>query len=140
MSQPSLLERLGGADAIQQVATALYARLLADEEIGPLFTDTHMPMQRDRLVAYLTEACGGGAHDAAVSLRAAHAAHQVTDRHFSIMASHLVDLLEELGADPDAAAEFLDLVAARRGDVVSHSQIAGLPELSGAPGLVQPPG
>ncbi|MCB0955157.1 MAG: group 1 truncated hemoglobin [Ilumatobacteraceae bacterium] len=137
MSHATLLERLGGTGAIQQVATALYARLMADDEVGPLFRDTHMPMQRDKLAAYLVEACGGPLRDAAVSLRTAHAEHQVTDRHFSIMASHLVDLLEELGADPDAAAEFLDLIAARRGDVVSHSQIAGLPGLSG---LVQPPG
>jgi hypothetical protein len=60
----------------------------------------------------------------AARLRAAHQRQGVTDRHFSILAGYLADLVVELELDADAAADLLDLVASRRGDVVSDSRVA----------------
>lgn len=113
------------------LADRLYGLLLADRELGPLFAQTHIPSQSQRLAEYFIEVCGdtqsvaAAASVSAQRLRAAHASHHVTDRHFSIMASHLADLLSELEVDDDAAADLLDLVAARRADVVSASTVAG---------------
>lgn len=122
---PSLLERLGGPDVVRRVADALYDRLLADDELGPLFTSTHMATQRQALADYLCAASDGhGEVGAGARLRAAHAQQQVTDRHFSIMAGHLADVLEAMEVDAEVAADLLDLVAERRGDVVSGSAVA----------------
>jgi hemoglobin len=119
-----LLERVGGPVAVRAVADALYDRLLADDELGPLFADTHMPTQREALAAYLVGALAGEVTVSAERLRTAHSAQGVTDRHFSIMASHLADLLDEMPIDPETAADVLDLIAARRADVVSGSAVA----------------
>lgn len=119
-----LLARLGGPAAIARVTDALYDRLLADPEIGPLFAATHMPEQRLRLTVYLVAACAAQEALPADRLRVAHYNQGVTDRHFSIMAGHLADLLAEAGVDAEAAADLLDLVAARRADVVSDSSVA----------------
>lgn len=115
-----LLDRLGGPAAIRAVTDHLYDRLLADDEIGPLFATTHMPEMRRRLGDYLIGACTGEITVSAERLRAAHAEHEVNDRHFSIMASHLADLLDDAGVDAESAADLLDLIATRRDDVVNH--------------------
>lgn len=120
-----LLARLGGPDAVTAVTDALYDRLLADPELGPLFATTHMPDQRQRLTAYLLAMCVGEEAVPAARLRAAHAEQGVTDRHFSIMAGHLADLLGDLEVESEAAADLLDLIAERRADVVSGSLVAG---------------
>jgi len=125
MSAPvELLDRLGGRDGIGEVARVLYDRLLADDEIGVKFSDAHLPQLRERLTDYLAEACSGTHDVAGARLRAAHAEHDVGDRDFSIMASHLADVLDDLGVDADASADLLDLVAARRADVVASSHVA----------------
>lgn len=118
------LVRLGGSAVVAQVADALYDRLLADDELGPLFASTHMPTQRVALADYLCAALAGDESGAPDRLRAAHAEQHVTDRHFSIMAGHLADALDELGVDAELAADVLDLVAERRADVVSGSAVA----------------
>lgn len=120
-----LLTRLGGPDAVRAVANGLYDRLLVDDEIGPLFAETHMPTMRERLAEYLIAALEGREAVSAKRLRAAHAEHQVDDRHFSILASHLVDLLEDARVDPDTAADLLEFIASKRTDIVSHSVVAG---------------
>lgn len=109
---------------VRSVTDALYDRLLADDEIGPLFAETHLPVQRAAMAAYLVALCSGTASSAGERLRLAHADHDVTDRHFSIMASHLADVLAAAGADEEAAADLLELVASRRADVVSESAVA----------------
>jgi len=120
----NLLERLGGPAEVRAVTDELYDRLLADEELGPLFTSTHMPTMRVRLGDYLIGACSGEVTVTAERLQAAHAQHGVNDRHFSIMAGHLADLLEGSGIDDETTADVLDLIADRRSDVVSHSHVA----------------
>jgi hemoglobin len=119
-----LLARLGGPAALGRVTDALYERLLADREIGPLLAATHMPAQRERFTAYLVAASRGDEGIPVERLRVAHYGQGVTDRHFSIMAGHLADVLAALGIDAEAAADLLDLIAARRADIVSGSLVA----------------
>ena len=121
----TLLDRLGGAEPVTALANALYDRLLVDDEVGKLFAETHMPTQREALAGYLVGAFSGGDTVSAERLREAHRRHEVNDRHFSILAGHLADLLDESAVDDDTAADVLDAVAALRGDVVSQSVIAG---------------
>ncbi|MGK2947239.1 MAG: group I truncated hemoglobin [Acidimicrobiales bacterium] len=124
-----LLERLGGPMGVRSVTDALYDRLLADDEIGPLFAETHLPVQRAAMAAYLVALCSGTASSAGERLRLAHVDQGVTDRHFSIMTSHLADVLGAAHADEEAAADLLELVTSRRADVVSVPTVAdsGLP-------------
>ena len=121
----NLLERVGGGDAVRTLANALYDRLLVDDVIGEKFTETHMPTQREALAVYLIGAFAGEPTVSAERLRDAHREHDVNDRHFSILAGHLADLLHEAGLDADVAADVLDAVAELRGDIVSESAIAG---------------
>jgi hemoglobin len=119
-----LLQRMGGPVALRALTDRLYDRLLVDDELGPVFATTHMPTLRPKLADYLIGACLGEDRVSAERLRTAHKAHDVTDRHFSIMASHLADLLAESDVDDDTAADLLDLIASRRADIVSGSAVA----------------
>ena len=78
---------------------------------------------RQRLAEYLTGACVGEGSVSAERLRKAHAEHDVNDRHFSILASNLADILAESSIDDDTAADFLDMIADHRGDIVSRSHV-----------------
>lgn len=125
----SLLDRIGGPEPVTRLAHALYDRLLADSEVGQVFAETHMPTQREALAVYLIGAFSGVPSVSGERLREAHREHDVNDRHFSIMASHLADLLGEMSVDADTAADVLDAVAGLRGDIVSESVVAGTWEI-----------
>ncbi|HWL45396.1 MAG TPA: hypothetical protein VNQ73_20810 [Ilumatobacter sp.] len=115
-----LLGRLGGAAALAGVTEALYEQLLADPEVGPLFAATHLPEQRHRFAEYLVAACRGNEPTPSQRLHVAHYDQGVTDRHFAIMHGCLTDVLTTAGFDAAATAELLDLIIARRADVVSR--------------------
>ncbi|TIC80787.1 oxidoreductase [Nocardioides sp. GY 10127] len=59
MSEPTLLEALGGEDAVLALARAWHARVLADPVVSHAFSHGFHPDHEARLAAYLVEAMGG---------------------------------------------------------------------------------
>jgi hemoglobin len=103
LDAPTLFERLGGAAAIANIVTTLYERTAADPELGPYFHTTDMGVQRRKLAEMIGEALGGPSAPWLLGLAEAHRGRGVTHRHFSLLAAHLMDILEELDIDPDEA-------------------------------------
>jgi len=116
---PSLYERLGGTPAIEAVVDELYRRILDDPELAPFFSRVNLRSQKSRMGAFVTMVTGGPADYRGRDMKTAHRRHAVEDRHFDIVAGHLVASLESVGADPVAADELVTMVASLRGDIVN---------------------
>jgi hemoglobin len=116
---PSLYERLGGAPAIDAVVDEFYRRVLADPELAPFFGRVNLRSQTSRMRAFVTTVTGGPDEYRGRDMKTAHRGHAIEDRHFDLVAGHLVATLEFAGADPQAAGELVSAVAGLRGDVVN---------------------
>jgi hemoglobin len=115
----TLYERLGGAPAIEAVVDELYRRILADPELAPFFSRVNLRSQASRMRAFVTMVTGGPNEYRGRDMQTAHRGHAIEDRHFDLVAGHLVATLEVAGADPVAADELVTMVAGLRGDVVN---------------------
>jgi hemoglobin len=69
--------------------------------------------------AFVAMVTGGPDEYRGRDMRTAHRGHAIEDRHFDLVAGHLVATLEFVGADPQAAGELVSAVAGLRGDVVN---------------------
>jgi hemoglobin len=118
-TSPSLYERLGGAPAIEAVVDELYRRILADPELAPFFARVNLRSQKSRMCTFVTMVTGGPAEYRGRDMASAHRRHAVEDRHFDMVAGHLVDALDAVGADPAAANDLVTMVATLRGDIVN---------------------
>lgn len=116
-----LFDRLGGAAAIASIVTALYERVQADPELAPYFHKTEMETQRRKLAEMIGEAMGGPSAPWLLDLDAAHRGRGVTNRHFSLLAAHLMDILIETDVDPDEANGVMNWVASARAAVVEDT-------------------
>lgn len=95
--------RLGGRDGVREVVDELYRRAAADPELAGYFHTTDMETQRSRLTDMISEAVGGPPAPWLKGLDEAHRGRGITHRHFSLMAAHLIDVLEHHGVEPDEA-------------------------------------
>jgi hemoglobin len=116
---PTLYERLGGAPAIEAVVDELYRRILADPDLAPFFGRVNLRSQRGRMQAFVAMVTGGPAEYRGRDMKTAHRRHAITDRHFDLVAGHLVGALNAVGADVVAADELVTAVATLRGDIVN---------------------
>jgi hemoglobin len=117
-SSSVLFERLGGAAGTERIVTALYQRVHGDPELSPYFHQTDMETQQRRLSEMIGEALGGPSAPWLLELDVAHRGRGVTQRHFSLLASHLVDTLEAFGVATEESDAVLEWVAQARDLVV----------------------
>ena len=118
LDAPTLFDRLGGAAVIAEIVTKLYERTSGDPELAPYFHTTDMELQRRKLSEMIGEALGGPEAPWLLGLEEAHRGRGVSHRHFSLLAAHLLDLLEELNVDPDEADVVMNWVAQGRDAIV----------------------
>jgi hemoglobin len=115
----SLYERLGGAPAIDAVVDELYRRIVADPDLAPFFAGANLRSHTSRVGTFVTMVTGGPAEYRGRDMTSAHRRLAIEDRHFDLVAGHLVAILESVGADPVAANELVTLVATLRDDIVN---------------------
>lgn len=119
----SLFDRLGGESAIQSAVGLFYEKILADESLAPFFAGLDMDKQIQKQIAFMTMAFGGPHAYGGRELRDAHSGlvkRGLTDTHFDRVAALLGETLSELGVDPEASKEALELVAGTRSHVLSR--------------------
>lgn len=131
-TDPTMYERVGGTTAITAVVDELYRRANTDPELAAYFHRTDLDAQRLRLVQMIAEALGGPAAPWLSGLGDAHRGRGVTHRHFSLMAAHLLDILEAqglAGAELDVLTRWFasgrDAVVDGIGSAATRRQITG---------------
>lgn len=121
----SLLSELGGAEQLDQIVAAFYAKVVADPDLGPVFADVDV----DRLVhmqeEFLGVAFGSSDHVADTDLRAAHARRAITGRQFSRFVELFEDTLAERGLPRATLERVADRLALYVDDVVGEYGDAG---------------
>ncbi len=124
----TLLQELGGRDAVEAVVARFYEKVLADARLAPFFRGVSMSRLHQHNVDFFTAVLGGADIYRGRNMTAAHAGLDITDAHFDAVAGHLVDTLTELGVPADKRAQVIGLVAPLRAQIVnqkSRLRVAG---------------
>jgi hemoglobin len=124
----SLLERIGGEDAVKAVVASFYDKVFADRVLAPFFANTDFAKQRQRQTQFLIQFMGGKAPAAHSYMRNAHKkfVHEMglNDEHFDIVAGHLVQTLQEFQVPPRLIIEATAAVNSLRDDVLDRPAAA----------------
>ncbi len=122
-TQPSLLARIGGAEAVDTLVGALYFNILNDPRLAHFFRHVSV----DRVVAhqrqFLLAALAGDAapEGMIVSLATAHArlieAEGLGHRHFDALIENLDQTLRDLEVPEYEACEVVAVLAATRSQI-----------------------
>jgi hemoglobin len=116
-----LFDRLGGAAGTERIVDALYQRVQDDPELSPYFHQSDMEAQRRKLSEMIGEALGGPSAPWLLDLDVAHRGRGVTHRHFSLLASHLVDTLEAFDVAADESDDVMSWIGQARALVVDDA-------------------
>jgi hemoglobin len=119
MTDEKLYDRLGGRDGIRAVVDAFYDRLVADEELGPLFEDADVERLRRTQTDFLCEAAGGPETYDAAPIREAHRHVPLTPAHLQRAVRLLSRTLEEFDVPEDDAEKVIGAIAAHEEDLVA---------------------
>jgi hemoglobin len=117
----TLYDRLGGEDAIAQVTTGFYGRVLQDPVLAPYFEGVNMDRQSAMLTAFLVMAVTGDP-DAypGRSMRQAHEGLNIGDAEFDAVVGHLGAVLAGAGVSGDDIAAVAAVAETVRDDVTGR--------------------
>src|SRR5262249_49077511 len=93
----TIYEAIGGRPALKAAVDGLFARLIADPELGRFFPAGVGQVHRGFLITLLGEALGGPERYRGPDLTVAHRGLSISDAHFNRTAALLDDTLVELG-------------------------------------------
>jgi hemoglobin len=113
-STDSLYTRLGGADAMEQLISDFYTRVLEDTTLAPFFKDTALERLRAMQREFLSMALGGPVTYTGRPLGHVHHGRGITKAHFGAFVCHLTDTLAAHGvatADIDHVIETVNTFA-----------------------------
>ncbi len=118
----TLYERIGGKEAIRTAVDRFYVSVLQDEDLAPFFAKVSMKLQQEQQRRFLTQALGGPAVYRGRGMLAAHSRHRITQRHFDLVAGHLVATLSEIGVDEELIAEIVSVVGPLASQIVNSKE------------------
>ncbi len=116
----TIYERIGGEEAVDLAVDIFYKKVLVDDRINQYFDFIDMPGQIEKQKKFLIMAFSGPNHYTGKDMREAHKGMRLNEEHFSAVAGHLVDTLEEINVSPELIEEILQLVGSVKGDVLNQ--------------------
>ncbi len=123
-AKPTHYDRVGGRPAITAVVEQFYARVLADDELAPYFTDADVEAVKRHQVLLLSQVLGGPSEYDGRELGAAHQGLGITSEHYDKVVGHLVAVLTEAGADDELIAAAGGVLASVKDDIVEDGAAA----------------
>ncbi len=115
----SIYDRLGGAEAIKATVEKFYQRVLDDPQLQPFFANADMDSLKAQQVRFFTQALGGPAEYKGRSMKEAHAPLAIEQRHFDLVAGHLMAALVSLSVPKLLMDEVVAVVAPLASEIVS---------------------
>lgn len=123
MSNSTLFERLGGADAVNSAVDIFYRKVLTDDRVNYFFDGVDMEKQIQKQKGFLTMVFGGPNNYTGKDMREGHR-HLIkkglNDSHVDIIIEHLANTLRELGAKEDDISEVAGIANSVRDDVLDR--------------------
>jgi hemoglobin len=117
--QPSLYEIIGGEAALSPAVDEFYDRVLADPELRGFFAGTNMTRLKGRQVEFFAAALGGPVPYVGASLRDAHQGRGIEQKHFDLVAGHLIAALRAAGVPPDVIDQIAGAITPLASQIVS---------------------
>ncbi len=114
----SLFARLGGDEAIAAVIESFYERVLRDRRLKRFFKTTNLERLKAQQRDFFAEVLGGPANYNGLDMRAAHRGMGIEEKHFSRVAQHLTETLQELGIPQPLVDETIQLVASLAPEII----------------------
>jgi hemoglobin len=118
-TEPTIYEAIGGDSALAAVVDDFYHRVLLDPELGGFFAGTNMTRLKGRQVEFFAAALGGPLPYTGASIRDAHRGRGIGQRHFDLVAGHLVGALGAAGVPDPTVAKIVGAIAPLAGEIVS---------------------
>lgn len=115
----SIYDSIGGGPAVRAAVDDFYARVLADPQLAPFFTDAGLQHLKAHQRAFIAAAIGGSEIYEGRDMAAAHAGLAITDADFDAVVAHLVDTLTGLGVPEETIGQIGGALAPLRGDIVT---------------------
>ena len=115
-AQSSIYEIIGGQAALEPVVDDFYDRVLADPELRGFFAGSSMTRLKGQQVEFFAAALGGPRPYTGASLRDAHRGRGIEQKHFDLVAGHLVAALGAAGVPPGV----IDRIAAEISPLASQ--------------------
>jgi truncated hemoglobin YjbI len=118
--KPSLMDRLGGNEAVKAAVDGLYKRLLADPALAPFFETVNMARLRQHQIRFMKIAFDQVPEDMdVIAYMARSHAFMIEEKglnatHFDKVAGHFVDTLKELKVSEDLIDEALGVIGPLR--------------------------
>jgi hemoglobin len=123
----SIYDSIGGAPAVHAAVDDFYARVLADPQLAPFFTNADLQHLKAHQRAFIAAAIGGSEIYAGRDMASAHAGLAITDADFDTVVAHLVDTLAGLGVPEETIGQIGSALAPLRSDIVTATaeELAG---------------
>jgi hemoglobin len=118
-AEQSIYDAIGGDTALVAVVDDFYDRVLADPELAGFFAGTSMTRLKGRQVEFFAAALGGPLPYDGASMRDAHRGRGIEQRHFDLVAGHLVASLTAAGVPDATVQQIISAVAPLAGEIVS---------------------
>lgn len=108
--KPSLYERIGGEEGVENLVIDFYVRVMKDPELAPFFRHTSIEKLHKMQHEFFCAALGGPITYTGEPIAKAHHGRGITARHFTRFVTHLLDTLEDMGISNGEAGELINRV------------------------------
>jgi hemoglobin len=118
-AEPTIYEAIGGDTALVAVVDDFYGRVLADPDLAGFFAGINMTRLKGRQVEFFAAALGGPVAYTGASMRDAHRGRAIAQRHFDLVAGHLVASLVAAGVPDATVTQIVAAVAPLASEIVT---------------------
>ncbi|MCR9119783.1 MAG: group 1 truncated hemoglobin [bacterium] len=124
-SEPSLYEKIGGAEGVENLIGRFYQRIFADNELRPFFEETSVERLEKMQREFFSAAFGGPVEYSGIDLRSAHYDRGIRREHFSRYVEHLLETTKELGISESDVNEIVGRISTYAGDILGDVSESG---------------
>ena len=122
---PTLYDKIGGRETIEQLITAFYQRVLSDPLLSPFFEQTSIEKLKKMQTAFFTIALGGPEPEMEISIYEAHRGRGIQRKHLTQFTQHLMETLHEIGVAEEDAVKIYQRIGTYSDDVLGEASVDG---------------
>jgi hemoglobin len=119
----TLLEEIGGRDAVECVVSDFYDRVLADSRLARFFRGVSMSRLHMHQIDFLCAALGGGDIYRGRDMASVHASMGITDGEFDLVVGYLGDSLLAADVSVGCIMRIVALLAPLRAQIVDRAAL-----------------
>ena len=123
--EATIYERIGGAEGVERLVSAFYARVLNDPQLEPIFARANVERLLSMQRTFFAAALGGPVTYRGRSMAHAHHGRGITRTHFALFVEHLFGTLEGFDLTEADAREIVSRVNTYADEVIGGHGASG---------------